>query len=132
MALGVFCWAVQSRAGAKGFLLKDVPLEQLTTAIRTVAKSGTLINPVVTERVVRDLGKQGTADAEHGELQEGLTPRETEILRLMSGGYSNYEIAQSLAVSEGTVKNHVSNILRKLFVRDRTRAVLKAIQYGYI
>jgi len=64
--------------------------------------------------------------------EESLTDREAEILRLMTGGYSNREIAEALDLSEGTVKNHVSNILSKLGVRDRTRAVLKAIQQGYL
>jgi DNA-binding NarL/FixJ family response regulator len=63
---------------------------------------------------------------------EALTDRETEVLRLMTGGYSNREIASAINLSEGTVKNHVSNILGKLGVRDRTRAVLKAIERGYI
>lgn len=117
------------RLGAKGYLLKDVSLAQLTEAIRIVAGGGTLINPVVTERLLRGL--------EHAPLStdypcEALTDRETEVLRLMTGGYSNREIASALGLSEGTVKNHVSNILSKLGVRDRTRAVLKAIERGYI
>jgi DNA-binding NarL/FixJ family response regulator len=120
------------RAGAKGFLLKDVSLEQLATAIRTVANGGTLINPMVTERILRSLEKTAVAPRELPNLQDPLTTRETEILRLMTGGYSNLEIAGALQLSEGTVKNHVSSILSKLGVRDRTRAVLKAIQAGYI
>lgn len=120
------------RAGAKGFLLKDVSLEQLATAIRTVANGGTLINPMVTERILRSLEKTAATPRELPSLQDPLTTRETEILRLMTGGYSNLEIAGALQLSEGTVKNHVSNILSKLGVRDRTRAVLKAIQAGYI
>jgi DNA-binding NarL/FixJ family response regulator len=120
------------RAGAKGFLLKDVSLEQLATAIRTVASGGTLINPMVTERILRGLEKTAAAPQELTNLQDPLTTRETEILRLMTGGYSNLEIAGALQLSEGTVKNHVSSILSKLGVRDRTRAVLKAIQAGYI
>jgi DNA-binding NarL/FixJ family response regulator len=120
------------RAGAKGFLLKDVSLEQLATAIRTVANGGTLINPMVTERILRSLEKTAATPRELQSLQDPLTTRETEILRLMTGGYSNLEIAGALQLSEGTVKNHVSNILSKLGVRDRTRAVLKAIQAGYI
>jgi DNA-binding NarL/FixJ family response regulator len=120
------------RAGAKGYLLKDVSLEQLTTAIRVVADGGTLINPTVTERVIQGLARRSVPNQNDPGLQETLTPRETEILRLMAGGYSNYEIAQVLTVSEGTVKNHVSSILAKLGVRDRTRAVLRSIQYGYI
>lgn len=120
------------RSGAKGYLLKDVSLEQLTTAIRVVADGGTLINPTVTERVIQGLARRSVPNPEDTGPRDALTPRETEILRLMAGGYSNYEIAQALTVSEGTIKNHVSSILAKLVVRDRTRAVLKAIQYGYI
>jgi DNA-binding NarL/FixJ family response regulator len=119
------------RLGAKGYLLKDVSLAKLTEAIRLVANGGTMISPAVTERLLRGLkNAQLPASPDYGE--ERLTLRETEILRLMTGGYSNREIASALQLSEGTVKNHVSNILGKLGVRDRTRAVLKAIERGYI
>ena len=114
------------RLGAKGYLLKDVSLSRLTEAIRLVANGGTMISPVVTERLVQGLKNVLPASSESNEEQ--LTQRETEILRLMTGGYSNREIAEALSLSEGTVKNHVSNILGKLGVRDRTRAVLKAIE----
>lgn len=116
------------RLGAKGYLLKDVSLAKLTDAIRLVASGGTMISPVVTERLLR--GLKGTS-VSNG-YEEEMTPRESEILSLMTGGYSNREIASALKLSEGTVKNHVSNILGKLGVRDRTRAVLKAIEKGYV
>ena len=116
------------RLGARGYLLKDVSLAKLTEAIRLVAAGGTMISPVVTERLLR--GLNSITQPESGE--EHLTSRETEILRLMTGGYSNREIASALNLSAGTVKNHVSNILGKLGVRDRTRAVLKAIEKGYV
>jgi DNA-binding NarL/FixJ family response regulator len=119
------------RLGARGYLLKDVSLAKLTEAIRLVAGGGTMISPVVTERLLRGFKNSPILAAqEFGD--EHLTSRETEILRLMTGGYSNREIAEALDISEGTVKNHVSNILGKLGVRDRTRAVLKAIEKGYI
>jgi DNA-binding NarL/FixJ family response regulator len=119
------------RLGARGYLLKDVSLAKLTGAIRLVAGGGTMINPVVTERLLRGLKNSPlSASLDYGE--EHLTRRETEILRLMTGGYSNREIASALELSEGTVKNHVSNVLGKLGVRDRTRAVLKAIEKGYV
>ena len=118
------------RLGAKGYLLKDVSLTKLTEAIRLVAGGGTMISPVVTERLRRGLTTAPLSAS--ADYEEELTPRETEILRLMTGGYSNREIASALALSEGTVKNYVSNILGKLGVRDRTRAVLKAIEKGYI
>ncbi len=119
------------RAGARGFLLKDVSLEQLVNAIKTVADGGSLVQPGLTDRLLRGVS---TLENKFASLEEPdpLTERETEILRLMSGGYSNKEIARSLDVAEGTVKNHVSNILSKLGVRDRTRAVLKALELGLV
>jgi DNA-binding NarL/FixJ family response regulator len=115
------------KAGARGYLLKDVSLEQLVNAVKTVADGGSLVQPAVTERLLKGLERMHN---EFSSLDEPdpLTERETEILRLMAGGYSNKEIANSLGVAEGTVKNHVSNILSKLGVRDRTRAVLKAFE----
>jgi len=119
------------RAGAKGYLLKDVSLEQLTAAIRDVAAGGTVIRPTVTERVLRGL-EHIRPDFDSLSPPDPLTRREVEILRLMAGGYSNREIASALGTAEGTVKNHASSILSKLGVRDRTRAVLKALELGYI
>jgi DNA-binding NarL/FixJ family response regulator len=119
------------KAGARGYLLKDVSLDQLVDAVKTVAAGGSLVAPVVTQRLLAGLERM------HNEFvsldrPDPLTERETEILRLMAGGYSNKEIANSLGVAEGTVKNHVSNILSKLGVRDRTRAVLKAFELGIV
>jgi DNA-binding NarL/FixJ family response regulator len=119
------------RAGAKGYLLKDVSLEQLTAAIRLVARGESFIRPAVTERVLRGL-EHVRSDFESLDPPDPLTRREVEILRLMAGGYSNREIAEALGTAEGTVKNHASSILSKLGVRDRTRAVLKALERGYI
>lgn len=119
------------KAGARGYLLKDVSLEQLTGAIRAVAAGETLIRPVVTERVLRGL-EHVRRDFDSLDPPDPLTRREIEILRLMAGGYSNREIADALGTAEGTIKNHASSILSKLGVRDRTRAVLKALERGYI
>jgi DNA-binding NarL/FixJ family response regulator len=119
------------RAGARGYLLKDVSLERLTEAIRTVMAGGTVIRPVVTERVLRGL-EHIPRDFDALSPPDPLTKREVEILRLMAGGYSNREIADALGTAEGTVKNHASSILSKLGVRDRTRAVLKALELGFI
>jgi DNA-binding NarL/FixJ family response regulator len=119
------------RAGAKGFLLKDVSLEQLTAAICAVAAGETVIRPVVTERALRGL-EHVRVTFEALSPPDPLTKREIEVLRLMAGGYSNREIAGALGAAEGTVKNHASSILSKLGVRDRTRAVLKALELGYI
>ncbi len=119
------------RAGAKGYLLKDVSLDNLIGAIESVHKGETMMQPAITETLLRGLARQ---PAEFDSLPEPLvlTPRETEVLRLVAGGYSNREIANALDKSEGTIKNHVSSILSKLGVRDRTRAVLKAIEIGLI
>jgi DNA-binding NarL/FixJ family response regulator len=119
------------KAGAKGYLLKDVSLERLTEAIRTVVAGGTVIRPVVTERLLRGL-EHVPRDFDALSPPDPLTKREVEVLRLMAGGYSNREIAEALGTAEGTVKNHASSILSKLGVRDRTRAVLKALELGYI
>lgn len=119
------------RAGAKGFLLKDVSLERLTAAIRELAAGGSFIQPVVTERILRGL-VQPKGDREAIAAGDRLTEREVEVLRLMAGGYSNREIANALSVSEGTVKNHISSILSKMGCRDRTRAVLKGLELGLL
>jgi DNA-binding NarL/FixJ family response regulator len=119
------------KAGARGFLLKDVSLDRLAEAIRVVAGGGTVIQPAITERLLR-ASERVRPDFESLEPPDPLTPRETEVLRLMAGGFSNKEIADTFGTSEGTVKNHASNILSKLGVRDRTRAVLKSLDRGYI
>lgn len=119
------------QAGAKGYLLKDVSLDTLVQAIETVHAGNTLIQPAITERLIQ--GLQGIkGEFESADIPDPLSPRETEILRLMAAGCSNREMAQSMFKSEGTVKNQVSSILSKLGVRDRTRAVLKAIEMGII
>lgn len=118
------------RAGARGFLLKDISLERLADAIRRVHAGGTMFRPVLTERTRACYERAaGTARAP---IASGLTERETEILALMATGFNNAEIAAALGPSEGTVKNHVSSILSKLGVRDRLRAVLRALELGYI
>jgi DNA-binding NarL/FixJ family response regulator len=119
------------KAGARGYLLKDVSLDQLVDAVKTVAAGGSLVAPVVTQRLLSGLERMQNEFVSL-DRPDPLTDRETEILRLMAGGYSNKEIANSLGVAEGTVKNHVSNILSKLGVRDRTRAVLKAFELGIV
>jgi DNA-binding NarL/FixJ family response regulator len=119
------------RAGISGFLLKDVAVESLLAALKTVVDGGTLILPAVTQRAARYLAERpSTFDA--SEWPDKLTPRETEVLRLMAGGYSNREVALALGTSEGTVKNQVSSVLNKLGVRDRTRAVFKALELGWL
>ncbi|MCH8532387.1 MAG: response regulator transcription factor [Saccharospirillum sp.] len=121
-------------AGARGFLLKDVSLESLVEAIETVNQGETLLQPAITERVMKGFSELRADDGQSQQepLMEPLTAREIEILRLMAGGYSNKEISRAIFKSEGTIKNHVSNILAKMNVRDRTRAVLKALELGVI
>jgi len=109
-------------AGARGFLLKDVSPEYLETAIRTVAGGDVLLQPITTESV-----RGQVSYADDSPPVDDFSRREIEILRLLAGGYSNKEIARSIHLAEGTVKNYVSDILDKLHTRDRTRAVLKAI-----
>jgi DNA-binding NarL/FixJ family response regulator len=117
------------QAGARGFLLKDVSLERLTAAIRALAEGGTWIQPALTERLLLQKHRLST-DFPSAEPPEPLSGRESEILRLMARGYNNREIAEALAITEGTAKNYVSSILAKMGVRDRTRAVLKALEAG--
>lgn len=119
------------RSGAKGFLLKDVSLEQLATAVRTVAGGAVLFQPALTQRVFREIADR-SLEFPSSKYPDRPTDRETTVLRLMAGGYSNAEIAAALGLAEGTVKNHVSAVLLKLGVRDRTRAVLKALDLGLI
>ncbi|WP_338518569.1 response regulator transcription factor [Alteromonas gracilis] len=117
--------------GAKGYLLKDVSLETLVDAIKAVERGETLIQPAVTEKVLK--GLQGLdVSFESFDTPESLTKKELEILRLVAAGYSNKEIADTIYKSTGTVKNQVSAIMAKLGVRDRTRAVLKALELGWI
>jgi len=109
-------------AGARGYLLKNVKSETLVAAIEAVANGGTWFQPSFGDAVREHLSSNATSDS------EPLTPREREVLRLMAAGHSNREIGDALHLAEGTVKNHVSAILRKLDARDRTRAVLMAIE----
>jgi len=119
------------RAGARGFLLKDVSLERLAEGIRAVARGESVLQPALTERLIDAARRQGWR-FESLDPPDPLTEREIEVLRLATGGMSNREIAEALAISEGTVKNHVSTILSKLGVRDRTRAVLRALELGLV
>ena len=119
------------QAGAKGYLLKDVSLDSLINAIETVYRGETMVQPALTERLLQGVSTVKSDFAAPAEI-EALTPREIEVLRLMASGYSNKEISNALFKSEGTIKNHVSNLLAKLGVRDRTRAVLLAIEKGIL
>ena len=119
------------RLGARGFMRKDVSLDELLSAIRTLAQGDTWFQPTLTSSLRRGLQTHRIPFAS-SDLPEILTDRERDVLRLMAGGYSNREIAFTLDTAEGTVKNQVSSILAKIGVRDRTRAVLRAIESGLI
>lgn len=120
-------------AGARGFLLKDIKLDRLVEAVRVVAAGGTMFRPGLSDRAERAIAERApSSSTEPAAGDKDITTREREVLRLLAAGYSNREIARALFVAEGTIKNHVSNILSKLGVRDRTRAVLKAVERGYV
>lgn len=120
------------RAGAVGYLLKDAPSETLFAAIRAAARGESFLQPSVTTRVLAEFTRlSDQPPAPWSTLVEPLSDREREILRLIAGGSSNREIAEALFITEGTVKNHVTNILSKLDVRDRTQAALKARELGF-
>ncbi|GFD67080.1 DNA-binding response regulator [Alteromonas sp. KUL156] len=119
------------RAGAKGYLLKDVSLETLVDTITQIKNGKTLIQPAVTEKVLQSL-KGLSVEFESFETPEPLTEKEVDILRLIAAGYSNKEIADAMFKSTGTIKNQVSSVMAKLGVRDRTRAVLKALEQGIL
>lgn len=118
------------RAGASGFLLKDAGGDQLVAAIRIVAGGGSLFSPSVTRRLIERYVSSAPAEAAPG-LSE-LTAREAEILRHLGRGRSNAEIAEALVLSEHTVKSHVTHLLRKLGLRDRTQAVVLAHEAGVV
>jgi DNA-binding NarL/FixJ family response regulator len=121
------------RAGASGFLLKDVPPEQLVDGIRAVAKGDALLAPSVTRRVIEEFVRRPPASVRTlpPKLEE-LTARELEVLKLIARGLSNAEIATQLFVSEATVKTHVAHVLMKLDVRDRVQAVVVAYESGLV
>jgi DNA-binding NarL/FixJ family response regulator len=121
------------RAGALGYLLKDVSGNTLAEAVRTVAAGGALLAPSVARKVVAAFSRLSPPARPPDEgLPEPLSEREKEVLRLLAQGLSNREIAERLVLAEGTVKNHVTTILQKLGVRDRTQAALRARQMGLL
>jgi DNA-binding NarL/FixJ family response regulator len=120
------------RAGASGFLLKDVTAEQLFDAVRVISAGDALLAPGITRRLISEFAaRPGARPRAAPELAE-LTPRETEVLRLVAEGLSNSEIAERLVVTEETVKTHVSRVLNKLGLRDRTQAVVTAYESGLV
>ena len=120
------------RAGASGFLLKDVPAEQLVDGIRVVAEGDALLAPSVTKRLIQEFSRGAVAQQSAPAALEDLTPREHEVFKLIARGMSNAEIAAELIVSETTVKTHVARVLTKLGVRDRVQAVVLAYESGVV
>lgn len=118
------------RAGASGFLLKDVPPDELVHAIRVVAEGHALLSPTVTKRLIAEFA--ATPTAKPSVSIEALTERELDVLRALARGLSNAEIAEELFVSETTVKTHISHILTKLELRDRVQAVVFAHETGIV
>jgi len=119
------------RAGASGYLLKDVSGKELADAIRVVADGGTLIAPSVARKVVSEFARLKPASAKTIEaLSDPLSEREVEILKILAQGYTNKEIGVRLHLAEGTVKNYISSILQKTGARDRTQAALRAKELG--
>jgi DNA-binding NarL/FixJ family response regulator len=120
------------RAGASGFLLKDVPADQLADGIRLVAHGEALLAPSATRRLIHEFARTSPARREPSPAVAELTPRELEVFRLIARGRSNAEIAGDLFVGETTVKTHVTRILMKLGVRDRVQAVVLAYESGVV
>jgi len=121
------------RAGASGFLLKDVSADRLFEAVRVIAAGDALLAPTVTRRLISEFALLHSApDTTSVSALAALTPRETQVLRLVADGLSNPEIAARLFVTEETVKTHVSHVLSKLGLRDRTQAVVVAYESGLV
>jgi DNA-binding NarL/FixJ family response regulator len=121
------------RAGASGFLLKDVTAERLFDAVRVIAAGEALLAPTVTRRLISQFTRQRPRpDAPPTAVLATLTPRETQVLKLVAEGLSNHEISAQLTVTEETIKTHVSRVLSKLGLRDRTQAVITAYESGLV
>ena len=120
------------RAGASGFLLKDVPRDQLVAGVRTIAAGDALLAPALVRRLVKDFVRRPAPGTTVPAELEALSDRELDVLRLVAGGLSNAEIAQELFVSETTVRTHVGHILAKLGVRGRVQAVVLAYESGLV
>jgi len=120
------------RAGASGFLLKDATAAELVHAVRVVAAGEALLAPSVTRRLIADFARQPRPGPAVQPALGALTPRETEVLRLIAHGLSNTEISDTLVIAEQTTKTHVGRILAKLDLRDRAQAVVLAYETGLV
>jgi DNA-binding NarL/FixJ family response regulator len=120
------------KAGASGFLLKDVPRAQLVAAVRTVAAGDQLLSPSITRKLIEEFVRRGPRQAGIPAALESLTERELDVLRQVARGCTNAEIAEELYLSEATVKTHVGHVLQKLDLRDRVQAVVLAYESGLV
>jgi DNA-binding NarL/FixJ family response regulator len=120
------------RAGGRGYVLKDTPSEELAATIQKVHRGEAVLGGEITSKVIEEFGRLSKAPGAGGAGSESLSEREIEVLKLVASGASNREIAKKLYITEGTVKNHISNVLRKLGFRDRTQAALYAVEHGWI
>ncbi len=120
------------KAGASGFLLKDVPRDQLVTAVRVVAGGDALLAPSITKRLIEEFVSRPRLGPESPSQLLALTERERDVLKLIAQGRSNAEIADTLYISEATVKSHVTSIFSKLRIRDRAQAVVAAYESGLV
>jgi len=120
------------RAGASGFVLKDIPPEDLISAVRAVADGGALLSPIITRRLIGRFATGLEIDAELSDRLERLTGRERDVLTSVARGLSNTEISKTLFIGETTVKSHVSSVLAKLGLRDRAQAVVFAYESGFV
>jgi DNA-binding NarL/FixJ family response regulator len=120
------------KAGASGFLLKDVPREQLVAGVRIVAGGESLLAPTITRRLIEEFVRRPPPGSRVPLELEELSARELEVLKLVAGGLTNAEIAERLVVSETTVKTHVAHMLQKLRLRDRVQAVVVAYESGLV
>jgi len=120
------------RAGASGFVLKDIPPEQLVVAVRTIAQGGSLLAPSITRRLIAQFAAQRTVDTGLAARLEQLTARERDVVVAVARGLSNAEIAAELFIGPATVKSHVSSVLSKLGLRDRAQVVVVAYESGLV
>jgi DNA-binding NarL/FixJ family response regulator len=120
------------RAGASGFLLKDTPPEQLVAAVRTAHRGDALLAPSVTRRLIEEFTQPRHPTLPRTPQLDQLSPRETEVFRLLARGLTNHEIAEQLVIAENTIKTHVARILTKLDLRDRVQAVVLAYETGLV
>lgn len=120
------------KAGARGYVLKNSSVDEVLRVIKAAARGESLLNPIIARRILDDFTNPKTESKSSKDFYSNLTERELEILKLLTSAKSNRDIAKNLLISEKTVKNHISNMYRKLHVNTRTEAMLKAVQTGMV